>query len=261
MPDEKPVLYRVEDGIAWITLNRPEKLNALNRAAVVALNEAWTSFAADRDALVAIIHGAPGRAFSTGADLKERAAGAKDPWATRWEQGEAAGGIARNLRKPTIAAVHGWCIGGGFELVLGCDIRVASPSAKFGLPQIQRGSFPGGAGLGRLARIIPLTSALEIVMTGDPVDAETALRLGIVSHVVPEEELLAKAEAIARRIAQNSRTAVSAVRETVIRSLDMPLDHWARFNEVLRTLIGQTEDAMEGPRAFAEGRDPTFKGR
>jgi enoyl-CoA hydratase/carnithine racemase len=255
-----PILYELRDGVAFITLNRPEKLNSLDREAVAALGRAWAAFAGDRSARVAILSGAGARAFSTGADLKERAASG-DPYANRWGQGEAAGGLMRDLKKPVIAAIHGYCLAGGFEMALGCDIRIAAPSARLGLPQIQRGSYPGGAGLGRLARIIPLGAALEIVLTGDPVDAETALRIGLINAIVSEEELLTAAEALARRIARNAPLAVEAAREAVVRSLDMPLDHWTRYNQLYRTLIGQTEDAKEGPRAFTEKRAPVWKGR
>lgn len=257
MNENQPLLYEVREGIAWLTLNRPESLNAINRAMRDGLDQAWSSFGADPQARVAVLSGAGGRAFSAGADLKERTVSDQAPPETRWAHGPR----ERAIRKPTIAAVDGVCFGGGFELALSCDIRIATPSARFGLPEIRRGFFPGGGGPMRLARMIPLTSAMEMLLTGDPINAEAALRLGIISRIVPEGELLAAAADLAQRISRNAPLAVEAVKELVLRALDTPWEPVSRLSDLYRALIGTTEDAKEGPRAFVEKREPVFHGR
>jgi E-phenylitaconyl-CoA hydratase len=257
MSEHQPVLYEVAEGIAWVTLNRPEALNAINRAVRQGLDQAWETVATDPAVRVVVLGGAGGRAFSAGADLKERTVTDRGPAELRWAHGLR----ERTLRKPLIAAVDGYCFGGGFELALSCDMRIATPRAQFGLPEIRRGFFPGGGGPMRLARMIPLTSAMELLLTGDPIDADTALRLGLISRVVPPEELHAEAEALARRILRNAPLAVEAVKELALRALDLPWEPVARMSELYRALIGTTEDAKEGPRAFVEKREAVFRGR
>ena len=257
MTTDQALLYEVRDGIAWITLNRPAALNAMNSAVREGLARAWADFAADPEARVAVLSGAGGRAFSAGADLKERTVTDQGPAALGWAHGPR----TAPPRKPTIAAIDGFCFGGGFELALGCDIRLATPKSQMGLPEIRRGFFPGGGGPMRLARMIPLTSAMEMLLTGDPIDADTALRLGIISQVVPENELLSAAADLAHRISRNAPLAVEAVKELALRSLDLPWEPVSRLSDLYRALIGTTEDAKEGPRAFVEKRDPVYKGR
>jgi len=257
MSEERPLLYEVRDGIAWVTLNRPEALNAISRAVREGLDQAWTDAAADPAARVVVLSGAGGRAFSAGADLKERAVSDQGPADVRW----AHGARDRTLRKPVIAAIDGYCFGGGFELALSCDIRIATTRAQFGLPEIRRGFFPGGGGPMRLARMIPLTNAMEMLLTGDPIDAETALRLGIVSRVVSPEELLAAAEELARRMIRNAPLALEAVKELALRALDLPWEPVSRMSDLYRALVGTTEDAKEGPRAFVEKREAVYRGR
>jgi enoyl-CoA hydratase/carnithine racemase len=257
MTDERALLYEVRDGIAWVTLNRSEALNALNRAVVQGLDRAWSEIDADPAVRVAVLSGAGGRAFSAGADLKERTVTDQGPADFRWAHGLR----ERSVRKPVIAAVDGYCFGGGFELALSCDIRIATPRAQFGLPEIRRGFFPGGGGPMRLARMIPLTNAMEMLLTGDPIDAETALRLGVISRIVPEDGLHAAAEELARRIIRNAPLAVEAVKELALRALDLPWEQVSRMSQLYRALIGTTEDAKEGPRAFVEKREPVYRGR
>ena len=257
MNTEQPLLYEVRDGIAWITLNRPAALNAINLAMRHGLEQAWADFAADPTARVAVLSGTGGRAFSAGADLKERTITDRGPADVRW----AHGARDRTPRKPTIAAIDGYCFGGGFELALGCDIRLATPPSQFGLPEIRRGFFPGGGGPMRLARMIPLTHAMELLLTGDPIDADTALRLGLLSRLVPPDGLRAAAAELAHRISRNAPLAVEAVKELALRALDLPWEPVARMSDLYRALIGTTEDAKEGPRAFVEQREPVYRGR
>jgi enoyl-CoA hydratase/carnithine racemase len=163
--------------------------------------------------------------------------------------------------KPLVAAIDGYCLAAGFELALLCDIRICTAEARFGLPEIVRGFFPGGGGPQRLVRAIPQAVAMEMILTGDPIDAATALRVGLVSRVVSESELLPTARQIAQRIAGHAPLAIKAVLEVTQAALDETLEQSLRFGSTLRWIIGQTEDAREGPRAFAEKRAPQYRGR
>lgn len=257
------LLFDLTDNVAVITLNRPEVRNAMNRELSGALQEALRRVREEDDIRVAVITGA-GRTFSAGADLKERAqAGrAADASAASVIEASRTTGFARMaIDKPLIAAIDGYCLAAGFELALICDLRICTPEARFGLPEITRGFFPGGGGPQRLIRAIPQAPAMEMILTGDPVDAAAALRIGLVSRVVPEPDLLPTARQIAQRIAGHAPLAVKAVKEVAQAALDETLDQSLRFGSALRWIIGQTEDAREGPRAFAERRAPHYQGR
>jgi E-phenylitaconyl-CoA hydratase len=256
-------LFDLTDHVAVITLNRPEVRNAINRELSAALLEALHRVREEDDIRVAVITGA-GRTFSAGADLKERAqvGRAADASAASIVDANRAAGFARlAMEKPLIAAIDGYCLAAGFELALTCDIRVCTPEARIGLPEITRGFFPGGGGPQRLMRAIPQAVAMEMILTGDPIDAATALRVGLVSRIVPEPELLPTARQIAHRIAGHAPLAVKAVKEVAQAALDETLEQSLRFGSTLRWIIGQTEDAREGPRAFAERRAPRYQGR
>jgi len=256
----------ITDGVALLTLNRPESLNAFNRELFAALLEAFHQVRDDEDIRVAVIIGS-GRGFSAGADLKERAS-------TGAGVGGLAGGPPKAMfrtapdvspytvdtGKPVIAAVHGYALGGGTELALACDLRIAGESARFGLPEITRGFFPGGAGPVRVPRMVPMAVAMDMLLTGEPIDAQAALRWGLVSRVVPDDQLLDTAMAMGRRIAGFGPLAVRAARELARRQEGLPLDDAIRLASSLRWIIGQTEDAAEGPRAFAEKREPHYRG-
>lgn len=257
------LLFDLTDHVAVITLNRPEVRNAINRELSAALLEALHRVREEDDIRVAVITGA-GRTFSAGADLKERAqvGRAADAAAASIVDANRAAGFARlAMEKPLIAAIDGYCLAAGFELALTCDIRVCTPEARIGLPEITRGFFPGGGGPQRLMRAIPQAVAMEMILTGDPIDAATALRVGLVSRIVPEPELLPTARQIAHRIAGHAPLAVKAVKEVAQAALDETLEQSLRFGSTLRWIIGQTEDAREGPRAFAERRAPRYQGR
>jgi E-phenylitaconyl-CoA hydratase len=257
------LLFDVTDKVAVITLNRPEVRNAMNRELSRALVDALQRVREKDDIRAAVITGA-GRTFSTGADLKERAqiGRATDASAASVIEASSAAGFSRiTIEKPLIAAIDGYCLAAGFELALICDIRICTPEARFGLPEITRGFFPGGGGPQRLMRAIPQAVALEMILTGDPIDAPTALRVGLVSRIVPEPELLTTVHQIAQRIAGHAPLAVKAVKEVAQTALDETLEQSLRFGSALRWIIGQTEDAREGPRAFAERRAPRYQGR
>jgi enoyl-CoA hydratase/carnithine racemase len=257
------LLFDLTAHVAVITLNRPEVRNAMNRELSRALADALQRIRDDDDIRAAVITGA-GRTFSAGADLKERAQigrAADADVASVIDVSRAPSFARMALEKPLIAAVDGYCLAAGFELALLCDIRVCTPEARFGLPEIVRGFFPGGGGPQRLMRAIPQAVAMEMLLTGDPIDAPTALRAGLVSRLVSEAELLPTARQMAERIASHAPLAVKAVKEVAQAALDETLEQSLRFGSTLRWIIGQTEDAREGPRAFAERRAPQYKRR
>jgi E-phenylitaconyl-CoA hydratase len=264
MPSET-LQFEVEDGVALLRLNRPEAMNALNAELSAAIAEALSTIRRDEAIRIGVITGT-GRAFSAGVDLKERAAtggggpGGTTPaefFATDTPEAYA----TFDVRKPMLAAINGYCLAGGLELALTCDLRIAAESARFGLPEIARGFFPGGGGPQRLSRQIPQAVAMEMLLTGDQIDAQTALRYGLVSRVVPDDQLMDTAMQLARRIASHAPLAVRALREVARASQDMTLPQAMRFGGSLRWIIGQTADALEGPRAFAEKREARYEGR
>jgi enoyl-CoA hydratase/carnithine racemase len=173
------------------------------------------------------------------------------------------GGITRQYEcyKPIIAAINGYCLAGGLEIALSCDIRIAAEHAEFGLPEPKRAIIPGAGGTQRLPRAVPLAFAMELLLTGDRFDAQTALRFGLVSRVVPQAELMATAEAIAKKILENGPLAVRAVKEVAMRGLDMTLEDGLRLEAQKTGPIFSTEDAREGPLAFAQKRKPVYKGK
>jgi E-phenylitaconyl-CoA hydratase len=257
------LLFDLTEHVAVITLNRPAVRNAMNRELRSGLVEALNRVREDPEIRAAIITGA-GKTFSAGADLKERAqsgrAGDADV-ASIIEVNRGVGFSRMTIEKPLIAAIDGYCLAAGFELALLCDIRICTPEARFGLPEIVRGFFPGGGGPQRLIRAIPQAVAMEMILTGEAIDAATALRVGLVSRLVPEPELLPTVHQIAQRIASHAPLAVKAVKEVTQAALDETLEQALRFGNALRWIIGQTEDAREGPRAFAERRAPRYEGR
>lgn len=251
------------DQVAVITLNRPKQRNAMNRELRGALMAALQRVREDADIRAAVLTGAGGT-FSAGADLKERAQGGRaeaNNIESIVETHRIGGFSTMPMEKPLIAAIDGYCLAAGLELALICDIRICTPEARFGLPEIIRGFFPGGGGPQRLIRAIPQSAAMEMILTGDQIDASTALRCGLVSRVVPQDELLETAHQIAQRIAGHAPLAVRAVKEVAQASMDETLAQALRFGGTLRWIIGQTEDAKEGPRAFAERRAAEYKGQ
>ncbi len=257
------VRFDLADSVAVITLNRPSQRNAMNRELSGALMEALQRVRDDADIRAAILTGAGGT-FCAGADLKERAQGgraAADTVAAIVEANPTQRFSTLPMEKPLIAAIDGYCLAGGLELALITDIRICTPAARFGLPEIIRGFFPGGGGPQRLIRAIPQSAAMEMILTGDQIDAPTALQCGLVSRVVPQDELLDTAQQIAQRIAGHAPLAVRAVKEVAQASMDETLDQAMRFGNSMRWIIGQTDDAKEGPRAFAERRDAQYKGQ
>jgi enoyl-CoA hydratase/carnithine racemase len=249
-----------------VTLDRPQARNALNSEMREALIETWREFRDSDDLRVGILTGAGDKSFCAGADLKELGDYYRSMTPVeRRENGEQSpglGAITRNFdpRKPIIAAINGPCLAGGLELALACDIRIAAEHAVFGLPEVRRGILPGAGGTQRLPRTVPQGVALEMILTGAPVNAEAALRWGLVSHVVAGENLLDEALRIAELIAANGPLAVRAARDAVYQGLALPLDEALRLEQFQAEPLRQSDDAKEGVRAFVEKREPCFKG-
>ncbi|MVU80712.1 crotonase/enoyl-CoA hydratase family protein [Nocardia sp. ET3-3] len=248
--------------IALITLNRPDVLNAVNSELSMAVGTALQEFNNDPDLRVAVITGA-GRAFCAGADLRALAAGERihaeghDEWGF-------AGLVKHFVDKPVIAAVNGFALGGGTEILLACDLAVIAEDTKLGLPEVKRGLAAAAGGLLRLPRQIPLKLALEVALTGEPIDAATAARWGLVNRVAPADQVVEVALELARKIAANAPLAVHASKRVVHRASNFGSDWsdelWEMNADELRTVF-RSEDAKEGPRAFAEKRAPRWQGR
>ena len=250
--------------VMLITIARPEVMNCLDLDHNQELGDVWDEFSRAEDAHVAVLTGKGERAFSAGADLKslipaQRSAVTGGRTKT-WGFG---GGLARGrvMMKPVIAAVNGHCLAGGLEMALACDIRICSPNARFGLAEVKWAIIPGAGGTQRLPRAVPLGMALEMILTGDPIDAAEALRIGLVNRIVPLPDLVPSAIELANRIASRGPFAVRAARRAVYEGLGRDFEAGMAVEEFLFNDAIRTEDASEGPRAFAEKRAPNFKGR
>jgi crotonobetainyl-CoA hydratase len=265
--EESAATYEVRGSVALITLNRPRALNAVNAALSTAVGAGIEAAAADDDVRVVVITGS-GRAFCAGADLKELAQRRPVHADGHPEWGFA--GLAQHwIDKPVVAAVNGYAMGGGTEIALACDIVVAAESAAFGLPEVKRGLLAAAGGVIRLQRQIPLKRALELALTGDAVDAATAAAWGLVNRVVPDAEVLASALELAERIAANAPLSLRHTKQTIHRSVAAASDWnpawsgedpWA-VNDEATGVVFASDDALEGPRAFAEKRAPRWTGR
>jgi E-phenylitaconyl-CoA hydratase len=255
------IKYEVDEGIATITMDRPERLNALDADMYQGLSEAWRNVRDDDRVRVAVVTGAGDKSFTTGADLKSfvpSSAELSEFWMT--QKGEL---LNRGLEvwKPVVAAVNGYCLGGGMTLLLATDIRVAATHASFGLTEVKRGLLPGNGGTQRLLRQVPFAVGMELLLTGDSISAEVAERWGLVNAVVEADKLLDVAYSYAQRIACNGPLATQAIKELALRSADVDLSTGLRIEQAMGRVLKFTEDAKEGPAAFAERRSPDFKGR
>ncbi len=250
------VLCEKKGPIVYVTINRPERLNACDFETYRRLAEIWREFRDDSVLRVAILTGAGERAFSAGSDIKadyvERPEG---------EPPNELFPVMLELGKPIIAAINGHANGGGLEQALACDIRVAAEHAQFGLGEVRLGWLPGGGGTQRLPRLIPLGRALELLYTGNRIDAQEALRLGLVDHVVPMSRLMSKCEEIALEICKSAPLAVQAIKQAALRGLDLPLADGLKLERELFTRLQKTEDAREGAKAFADKRPPQWKAK
>ncbi len=252
------VRYEKRDRIAWITIARPEVMNALHPPANEELSRVWDDFGSDPETWVAILTGAGERAFSAGNDLKWTVAHG----VPRMPKGGFGGIVARDdLWKPIIAAVNGVALGGGLEIALACDIIVASESARFGLPEPRVGLMAAAGGVHRLPRHVPLKLAMGTILTGRHLSAAEAARIGLVNEVVPPGDLRAAAERWAREILECSPLSVQASKQAALQGLGRPLADAMAAQYPLVQKLFTSEDVVEGPRAFAEKRKPVWKGR
>lgn len=261
------IIYEVRNHIAYVTLNRPEVLNAINTLMTREIIDVSERVVADPDVRVMILTGAGDRAFCTGLDLRERAAATDDipPFERRRLRNRRAivshhQAIAA-IDKPVIAAIRGYAVGGGLEIALACDLRVCSEDARFGMLEVRRGRLGGAGGTQRLPRLIGRARALEICLTGELIDAAEAYRIGLVNCVVPAAELMAAAERYAESIKKGAPLSVLAIKEAINRGLELPLEEGLRLEADLAQMLAQTEDQKEGARAFIEKREPVWKGR
>ncbi|MBI4189494.1 MAG: enoyl-CoA hydratase/isomerase family protein [Betaproteobacteria bacterium] len=255
------LVYEKRDHIALVRLNRPEAMNAIDPETREELWRAWADIAADDDVRVAIITGTGEKAFCTGADLKKPFP-APDSFAQQlFTTGKPGLTDGMNMLKPLIGAVNGFAIGGGLEIALACDVRIASETAAFGLSEVRIGSLPGAGGTQRLPRVIPQAVAMKMLLTGDRISAQEAYRIGLISDVVPPDRLMPLAYEIAGRICDNAPLSVRAVKLAANRGLEMSLGDGLYLEGALFGILRDTEDRAEGRQAFAEKRRPHYKGR
>ncbi len=255
------LLFDVRDRVATITINRPDKLNALNDETVEELAEAIDVVIRRDDVGGAIVTGAGEKAFVAGADIADLARQGPLDGRARAQRGQEALTRIERSPKPVIAAINGYALGGGCELALACHIRLASDNAKLGLPEVKLGIAPGYGGTQRLPRIVGKGRALELILTGDMIDAAEAYRIGLVNRVLPRAELLAEATAMMRRILGQGPLAVAMCIEAVNRGLDTTIEEGLVLEANHFGLLASTEDMREGTRAFLEKRAAQFTGR
>jgi enoyl-CoA hydratase/carnithine racemase len=255
------VIYEKRDTTAYVTLNRPKVLNALNQKAIGELTAAFEDARNDPEVRGVIITGAGDRAFIAGADISELVSATPIQAERQTRNGQALLNLVENLGKPVIAAVNGLALGGGCETALACTIRLATQTAKFGQPEIKLGLIPGFGGTQRLARLVGKGVALQLILTGEMISAEEAHRIGLVNEIVEPSGLLARAEAILAQIGANAPIAVGFAIEAVNRGLECSLPEGLALEGALFSLCAATEDKKEGTAAFLEKRAPKFGGR
>jgi enoyl-CoA hydratase len=256
------ILVSVEGPLTMITINRERVRNALNQATIAEIDAALRAFDDDASQRVAIITGAGDRAFAAGADITEIQVLTGADAARRFsEAAHHLGLLMRQMGKPIIAAINGFALGGGLELAMNCDIRIAADTATFGQPEINLGIIPGWGGTQLLPRLVGAAAARLICMTGDMITAEDALRLGLVERVVPAAMLMEETRALAMKIASKAPLAIAAIKHAINRGLDMPLSEGCMYEAALFGAIAVTDDAKEGTTAFLEKRQATWRGR
>jgi len=255
------LLLEIREGVAFITINRPDKLNALNDAVIAELGLAFQAVETDAAVRGVILTGAGPKAFVAGADIGDLSRQGPFDGKARAMEGQAVFRRIERLGKPVIAAVNGFALGGGCELAMACHLRLASENAKFGQPEVKLGIGPGYGGTVRLPRLVGKGRALELLLTGQMIDAQEAWRIGLVNKVFPADQLLAEAEKLVRSILDNGPLAVRLVLEAVDAGLEMTAEdaHLLEANHF--GLLASTEDMREGMAAFLEKRKPSFRGK
>lgn len=265
-----PLIYTRDGSVATVTFNRPEARNALTPEMLCRFADAVVDFAADSSLRVMVLTAEGDQAFCAGGDLGRTiplmtgGRAPEDEWDRRLIEDPVVMS-ASSLRefplyKPVICAINGACYAAGFEIMLGTDIRIASRKSQFCLPEVKRGIVPFAGSMARLARQIPYARAMQIMLTGDPIDAEQALSIGLVNELLPPQEVLPRAMDLAHRIAENAPRAVQHLKQTVVKSSGVTLEQGFRLEDETKRIVMATEDAREGPRAFMEKRQPNYKG-
>jgi enoyl-CoA hydratase len=255
------ILYEAADGIVTITLNRPEVHNAMNERMRQELTRCFGDLATSDEARVVVVTGAGERAFSAGADIREFVA---PQVPVRFRESRKRVDFRQAMDRcpqPIIAAIRGYALGGGLELALACDIRLASADAQLGLTEVNLAIIPGGGGTQRLPRLVGRGRALEMILTGARIDAREAWRIGLVERVVPAADVLAVARELARTLAEKAPVALRYAKEAVVKGLELPLADGLRLENDLAALLRTTEDRVEGAKAFLEKRKPRFTGK
>jgi enoyl-CoA hydratase len=259
--DYKNILLEKKGTTAIVTMNRPDKLNALNNETINELEKVFNELNADENILIVVITGSGEKAFVAGADITElnklNIVSAKE----FSERGQKVFNLIEQFDKPVIAAINGFALGGGCELALACHIRVAGEKAKFGQPEVNLGVIPGYGGTQRLARLINTGRAAEYILTGDMIDANEALRIGLVSKVFTQNELIAKTTELAEKIASKGQQAIKNSLKAIRAVNDLSLNEGLKFEASLFAICCGTEDFKEGTTAFIEKRKPDFKNR
>lgn len=253
--------WSLEEGVAWLTFNRPKSLNAIDTHTRSELRRRFREISENPEIRVAVLTGSGERAFSAGVDLKEAKTAA--PSIASQEFGGSSEHLLQDFPsdKPVICAINGFALGGGLEIALKADIRIASETATFGLPEVKIGSIPGSAGTQLLPRVVGIPHALKMILTGERISAEEALRIGLIQEITTASGLHERAQDIARAIAGNAPLAVSAAKKLVQQAMEMPLEGGIAAERYAFGLLRDTADRAEGRLAFAEKRAPNFMGR
>ncbi len=259
--DFSNILFEVCDGVAFVTLNRPKVLNALNAATLADLATAFAAIRDDTAIRAVLLTGAGEKAFAAGADIQELATIDGAQGAELARRGQAVFYQIETCGKPVLACVNGFALGGGCELALACTLRLASEQARFGQPELKLGLIPGYGGTQRLPRLVGQGVALQLLLTGELISAAEALRIGLVNEVVPAERLLARGEELARSIAKLAPLAIRHCLDAVHRGFDLPLEQALALEASLFGECCKTADKAEGTRAFLEKRAPIWRGR
>lgn len=258
---ERTVQIERINRVGWVVLDRPNQINAINPALRADVTQALERLDQDPDVRVIVLRGSGDRGFCAGADIKFQSDASslpalRDGMTPGWIE------VLDRIRKPVVAAIHGFCLGGGVEIAMACDIRIAAPNAVFGLPETGLGLIPGGGGTQRLPRIVGLGRALDLLLTGDRIDATEALRIGLVSRLsASPESLIEEVQAVAERIASKPATASAYVKEAARDGLELDLRAGLKLEKDLFVLLMSTEDRKEAAAAFKEKRPPAFTGR
>ena len=260
-PSRENVLYEKKGAIAYVTLNRPKVLNALNKATIAELNDVFKDARDDTAVHGVILTGAGDKAFAAGADIAEMAGDTPADAEDKTRHGQRLTRVIENLGKPVVAAVNGFALGGGCELAMACTLRLAVETAKFGQPEVTIGIIPGYGGTQRLPRLVGKGRALQLILTGEMIGAQEAYRIGLVNEIVPAADLIPRAEAILNRIGANAPVAVMLAIESTNRGLDVSLADGLDVEASNFAKCAATADMKEGVAAFREKRKPTFQGR